>query len=233
MTYGELVYMVIDELKLLSDDSYFNEDHIIFLADKYRLFLLDKKYSKNKTQIPESNYQTLCVDLEPVISINYSGCENLEYLKSVCKIPHIYGLATPRVSSQDFFKGAMLSYVSKDRLEFVGNNRYTNNFIFASIGDDNYLYLKSSNPQYSYLDSVKITGIFEDSKEATEYACNKNIDNCSILEQVFPIEGALVNAVIELVVKELFNSLYKPEDNKNDSKDSLGDLGVAKAKSNE
>ena len=39
--------------------------------------------------------------------------------------------------------------------------------------------------------------------------------------------------MIELVVKELFNSLYKPEDNKNDSKDSLGDLGVAKAKNNE
>jgi hypothetical protein len=39
-TYRELVYMVLDELKAKSDDFYYTEDHIIFLLDKYRAFLL-------------------------------------------------------------------------------------------------------------------------------------------------------------------------------------------------
>lgn len=33
-TYAELVYMVLDEIKGMSDDFTFNEDHVIFLLDK-------------------------------------------------------------------------------------------------------------------------------------------------------------------------------------------------------
>lgn len=40
MTWRELIYMINDELKLDSDDSSFNEEHIAFLAGKYRAFLL-------------------------------------------------------------------------------------------------------------------------------------------------------------------------------------------------
>jgi hypothetical protein len=32
----ELVYMVLDEVKLLSDDAYYTEEHIVFLLGKYR-----------------------------------------------------------------------------------------------------------------------------------------------------------------------------------------------------
>ena len=39
-TYRELVYLVLDELKLVSDDSSFTEDHVIYLLDRYRPFLL-------------------------------------------------------------------------------------------------------------------------------------------------------------------------------------------------
>jgi hypothetical protein len=39
-TFRDIVYMIMDELKLSSDDSYYTEDHIIFLISKYRAFLL-------------------------------------------------------------------------------------------------------------------------------------------------------------------------------------------------
>ena len=32
--YSELVYMVLDEIKGMSDDHSFTEDHVIFLLDK-------------------------------------------------------------------------------------------------------------------------------------------------------------------------------------------------------
>jgi hypothetical protein len=38
-TYRELVYMVMDKLKQNTDDTYFTEDHIIFLLDNYENFL--------------------------------------------------------------------------------------------------------------------------------------------------------------------------------------------------
>lgn len=233
MTYGELVYMIMDELKVLSDDSYFNEDHIIFLADKYRVFLLKQKYSDIKKQMPDSNYQTICLNLKEENIINSSGCESLGYLKSIEKIPHMMKVSSPKLSPINYFNGIMMSFVSRERLQYVGNNRFTSNFIFASIGDDNHLYLKSSNPQYSYLEKVKLTGVFEDSREASKLRClNEDNSNCSILEQDFPIESSLVNPLIELIVKELLPAVYRPEDNNNDSKDNLSELGVTKPKKN-
>jgi hypothetical protein len=38
--YKELVYMVLDSVKIVSDDSIINEDHVIFLLNKYRAFLI-------------------------------------------------------------------------------------------------------------------------------------------------------------------------------------------------
>ena len=39
-TYREITSMIMDEVKTISDDSQFTEDHILFLLDKYRAFLL-------------------------------------------------------------------------------------------------------------------------------------------------------------------------------------------------
>ena len=47
-TWREIVYMCIDELKLLSDDSYYTEDHLIFLISKFRTFILKQRYSDIK-----------------------------------------------------------------------------------------------------------------------------------------------------------------------------------------
>ena len=55
-TYKEIVYMCLDELQLSSDDATFNEEHIIFLANKYRAFLLKKNYTDLKKEIPECIY---------------------------------------------------------------------------------------------------------------------------------------------------------------------------------
>ena len=57
MTYRELVYMCLDEIKLASDDSYITEDHILFLISKYRAFLLKQKYEKTNMPVSFSNYQ--------------------------------------------------------------------------------------------------------------------------------------------------------------------------------
>ena len=75
--YKEIVSMVLDMLKVTSDDSIFNEGHIIFLAGRYRSFLLKQRYSTDlKKQIPESNYQTLCLELERAEAIEGMPCES-------------------------------------------------------------------------------------------------------------------------------------------------------------
>ena len=221
-TYRELVYMVLDELKLASDDAQFTGDHVMLLLSNYRAFLLKQRYSDIKKHIPESNYQTVCLDLIQVPAISGEPCEGGTYLRSKDKIPFLMQIGAPRVYPIDYYQGE-ITYVSRDRMRYVGYNKYLQNIIYCSIGPDNYLYFKSFNPQYLYLEKVKFTGIFQDSRQASNLQCPDNNGGtiCDPMDRVFPIEDALVPPLIELVVKELSGPIYKPDDEDNNAKDDL------------
>ena len=224
-TYKELVYMCLDELKLYSDDALYTEEHIMFLLGKYRIFLIKQRYSDVKKQIPESNYQTICLDLIKVPAISGEPCEGGSYLRSKEKIPFLMKIGNPRVYPIDYYQGE-ITYVSRDRMRYVGYNKYLQNIIYASLGPDNYLYFKSFNPQFLYLEKVRMTGIFEDTLAASELQCpDENGDIvCDILDREFPIENALIPPLIQLVVEELTKAEYKPEDKENNSDDDLSEV---------
>lgn len=224
-TYKELTYMVLDELKLYSDDTLYTEEHVMFLLGKYRTFLLKQRYSDVRKQIPESNYQTICLDLIEVPAISGGPCEGGYYLRSKEKIPFLMKIGNPMVYPVDYYQGE-ITYVSRERMIYVGYNKYLKNIIYASIGPDNYLYFKSFNPQYLYLEKARMTGIFEDPQAASELQCpNENGDTvCDVLDREFPIENALIPPLIQLVVEELTKAEYKPEDKENNSDDDLSEV---------
>lgn len=224
-TYRQIIYMVLDQLKGTSDDFSYTEDHVLFLISNYRGFLLKQRYSDIKKQIPESNYQTLCLDLIEVPAISGEPCEGGNYLKSKQKIPTLMQLGNPTLYPIDYYQGN-ITYVSRERMRYVGHNRFLHNIIYASLGPDNYLYFKSDNPQYLYLEQVRMTGIFENPEKAEELSCDKDSQSCDILDKNFPLEEALVPPLIELCVKELSGVIYRPEDNKNNSADDLSNTPV-------
>lgn len=228
-TYRELIYMVNDELMMTSDDAKFTEDHIIFILDKYRAFLLKQRYSDIKKPIPESNYQTICLDLIQVPAISGEPCTGGVYLRSKNKIPFTMKIGNPRVYPIDYYQGE-ITYISRDRMRYVGYNKYLQNIIYCSLGPDNYLYFKSSNPQYLYLEKAKFTGIFQDSIQASGLQCNDEGELCDPIDRVFPIEDSLIPSLIELVVKELSGAIYRPSDDKNDAKDELANKISASSK---
>lgn len=228
-TFRELTHMILDEMKISTDDAFYTEEHIMFLLDKYRAFLLKQRYSDIKKQMPASNYQNICLDLIQVPAISGEPCEGGVYLRSKNKIPFLMQIGIPRVYPIDYYQGE-ITYVSMDRMRYVGYNKYLQNIIYCSIGPDNYLYFKSSNPQYLYLEKVKFKGVFQNSLEASNFQCPDDNGEtiCETIDKEFPIEEALVPPLIELVVKELTNSVYKPEDTENNAKDDLANLVVKK-----
>lgn len=226
-TYRELTNMVLDELKIISDDSHFQEEHVIFLLDKYRSLILKQKYEKEKQEMPESNYQTICLDLEKIPSYDGDVCGGRGYLRSKQKIPTLMYMTQPKVGTTDYFSGN-IEYTNRDRFKYTGNNKYLQNIIYSTIGPGDKLYVKSSNPQAYYLDKVTLTGIFEDSSKAAELACEKDGDEdgsaCDVLDKSFPLEEALIPNLIQAVVKELGAALYNAEDDQNNANDELGTL---------
>lgn len=210
-TYKELVYLVLDELKLSSDDSFFTEDHVIFLLNKYRAFILKQRYADVRKQIPDSNYSTVEVKLTvKPFDPSIGGL----HLKSSEKIPDLINVGAPSIHPENYFCDSV-SLISKNRMRYVGHNKYMQNIIYAALGPDNHLYLKSSNPQFKHLEKVYMTGVLEDPTDLV---------NDDILEEKFPLEEALIPPVIELVVKELSNGILRPEDTENNAADDLGKL---------
>lgn len=225
-TYRQLVYMVLDELKGESDDFTFTEDHVMFLLSKYRTFLLKQRYADIKKQIPESNYQTLCLELIEVPAIAGVPCEGGTYLRTKSKIPFTMKVGNSKVYPVDYFQGSNITFVSRERMRYVGYNKFMQNIIYCALGPDNYLYLQSSNPQFLYMENIRFTAVFEDADSASELECNEEGKVCDIIDKEFPIEDALIPPLIELVVKELRQAEYSPADEQNNANDDLDNVAM-------
>lgn len=208
--------MILDELKGISDDFTFNEDHIAYLINNYRALALKKQYANPREISPNSNYQTKCLDLE--VSGSICGQDEDFYLRSKQEISNTLGLGNTKIHTCNYFMGD-ITFIPMHRMKYVGNGKYTKNLIYGTIGPDNHVYLKSNNPQFAHLEKIQVTAIFEDFlDEATKEA------SCDIMDIEVPIETALIPVITEMIVRELSQALYKPEDRQNNGRDSFSDV---------
>ena len=219
MTLRELVFMCMDEVKLHSDDSFYTEDHLVFLLNKYRSFVLKKELEKENKQLSSSNGQTICLDLIEIRDEN-NPCEE-SMLRTEQKIPNLVNDCKVSLYPVNYFEGDHIIYTTMERMRYTTYNKWTKNLIYAAKGPDDYLYIKSSNPQYLYLEKLRMKAIFEDFESAAQYACDEDGEKlqCDILDMKFPIENALVPIVTELVIKELLGVKYQPRDTHNNAAD--------------
>lgn len=221
MKISEIVYYCLDAIKAFSDDAYVNEDHIKFLLGKYRGALL-KQYDSVKKYIPESNFQTVCLTLKPTKQI---PCTTGPILKSVEELPTLIPVSNPTIMLYNGMDSENIVFVPFARLKFVGRNKWKQNFIYASVGPDRHLYLNSTNPQASYLSSLRLKGLFEDYEKAAEMTCDGDTV-CDIMEAEFPLEVSLVPNLISVVVRDALGVLYRSSDPKNNAVDDLADIAA-------
>lgn len=232
-TFGQIVYSVLDLLKEVSDDAFYTEEHVIFLASKMRAYLLDKKYNRKRnssfSEVSSENVQTICLDLEPeeLLPMNCGGL----WLRSVQEIPDTLGIFSPKISTVSDMLHSMVTIIPYERMPFVGYNKWLKNIIYAAHSSDNHLYLQSNNPQFINLTQMKMEAVFSDVDNAAELACpGDDGKKCDILEQEFPLEASLVPACIELVVQDLSGGVYAPQDRQNNAKDDLSEIAATRSR---
>lgn len=222
--------MVLDLLKQNSDDSYYTEEHILFLASKMRALLLDRKYRNARNQtyssVPPEDVQLVCLSLEPTEML--PGCCGGMWLKSTRQLPKMLSVYEPKIGMLKGLVHSTLTFIPAERMPYVGYNKWLKNIIYAARDNDGYLYLNGQNPQFLNLESVRVSGVFANPEEASAMSCEGSGDvPCDILDQEFPLEDALIPSCIELVVQELSGARFAPEDNANNDKDDLSRSGVA------
>lgn len=223
-TFREIVYMCMDLLKESSGDSYYTEEHILFLVKKMRAMLLEKKYKQTRNspflQVSEENKQRVCfaVDVADDISVGCGG----RWIKSRNTIPELMNFESATTCTVNDMLSTMVTFIPKERMQYTGYNKWLKNIIYAARSVDGHIYLSSSNPQFTFLEKAGITGVFSDPEEAIKANNCSGEESCTnIMDEVFPLEEALITSCVELVVQELTGARFAPQDKKNDSSDNL------------
>lgn len=219
-TYGELVYLILDELKLISDDKQFEEEHIIVLINQYRNLLLKQRYSDIRKEMPVSNLQSINITLSVEDTI----------LKSNMSLPTILNLNVQNlttISSISTFWQGEFSFIDYNQFRYTGYNRWLNSIVYVTIGPDGYLYCKSNNLSFLQLTDITVTSIFENPLEVHNLSTPINeTSEDSILDIPIPIEGNLLPILKEIIIKELSGAIYRPEDELNNANDNLNKVSV-------
>jgi hypothetical protein len=221
-TYRELVYMCLDQVKQRSDDSFFTEEHVLFLMDTFRKYLLKQQEIQNKIELSDSSYQTICFDLEVSNLLADVPCAG-KMLKSKQKIPALAHIGSVSVYPTNYFLNE-ITFVSKEKFRYAGSSKWTQNFIYATVDPQGYLYFKSANPQHYYLNSATMTAIFDKAEDAAKLSCESKEKQCEWFDTQYPIDGHLQGTLIENVVGVLTNKLTIPEDTSNNANDDVTDL---------
>ena len=223
MTWREIIYIIEDITKQISDDSNFNEEHIAFLCSKYRNTILNQQYLTGKKTINDNDYQLICVTLEPkVVDI----CPNQKVLVSKEEVPFTMPLGIKQVYPVGNYNDRnKFSFIPINRLPYAGN-RFVKSNIYVSVGPDNHLYVKGENENYLFLEKVQFKALFEDIQSASilEYKCKTGCNECSYLDARFPLEDAFVGVLMQYVINDITRGIYNLRDNTNDAADSSDQL---------
>ena len=232
-TYREAIYMCNDLLKGMSDDFTYTEEHIAYLLDKFRALLLKQRYGNDpKKHVPYSNYQTLEVEFNPA--------EPKNMLKSDTQIPYMLQLGIPRIilDGENYYN-YRVELTSRERLPFVGNSKYTSMISYCAISETGNLLMKNKEsywvnstvepPVISYVGpkKLKLVGIFENPREVDdETSFGESSIDTHEWDRNIPIEESLITTLIEMVVKELAGSVYRPNDTQNNNVDDNADMAT-------
>ena len=221
-TYRELIYICLDEVKQRSDDSFFTEAHVLFLLDTFRKYLLKQQELQQKTELSDNSYQTICLDLEVSNLLPGVPCAG-KMLKSKEKIPALAHIGSVYVYPTNYMLNE-ITFVTKEKFRYAGSSKWTQNFIYATVDPQGYLYFKSANPQHYMLENVRVTAIFDKAEDAAKMSCETKEKACEWLDTQYPIDGNLEGTLIENVVNVLTNKMSIPEDTNNNANDDVADL---------
>lgn len=241
-TYRECVYMIFDELKLFSDDTIWENEHVVFMLNKYRALLFSQKYAKKKIEIPVSYYQRLTVKFN-------TEFDRGTIYKSSKRLPPVIDTSSMYLYTFTNFNQTStlgINFINPQRFRNVGYNKWLKNEIYATIDMDGYMYMTSpldtatvatnivsENLLFRILSEDGLSSIIGETLQDGSLFYDVILDNPmdaisfnditidDVLDCEFPIEESLVQPVIDLCLKELGGFNRTIRDAQNNSSDDF------------
>ena len=208
-TYRQLVFMVLDELKMRTDDVSLEVDHIIILLNKYRASYIKQKYGGQlKKNIPLPYYQIMTILVHPINKVSYKKIPKLIDLNGVELSTDVDALNTQNTHK--------ITLVHPQRFEYTGVNKYLTSILYATIWYDNYFKVKYSGTIPS---TFKVSALLENPTDIIAFEAEDNSPLMNPLDLEFPMEEAGIGEIIAYVLKEVADIRIFPFVDKNNAKE--------------
>lgn len=239
-TYRELVYIILDELKIISDDSLWENEHVISMLNKYRALLFKQRYSDKKREIPFAYYQRLPVSFE----LKRSNPPLIKSRKSLPPLIDMNNMWVYIFLNQDDLMLGNFNIVNPQRFKSVGYNRWLKNEAYATIDNDLFMYIKPQNSSYSSNynlidESISDNQLVSENGDSFiselisgsffhfDAILDNPLDYKDFIEDIytdpldmhFPCEEAMIQPVMDLSIKELGMMNQQKRDAANNAND--------------
>ena len=221
MTKREIIYTVFEKLKIQTDDSDITEELIASMIDTKRAMLLKQQFAKNPWHMPIEVKQEICVDLEVANSVAGVACLG-KILRTVNPLPSsikVKGKEGPLNIRRMDRSAIAINLVPIERLPYVGYNSIIGAMLYAAIDYDGRLYFTSTRKNHLFLETVKVSDIFEHPDTAYALECENDSAIIEPWDTQYPIEVGMVDPIINLIAQDLGRTIQMPEDNVNDAED--------------
>lgn len=227
MKTGELIQRIEDLLvqgiEKSDIDMHIPRPWIYSLLVAYRSKLIGQKINK-KQFVSEWCKQTLrCI---PLVSVPDNECECEGGLCTIKRteypVPELMAGLSDYAISRITSNGAKISLVKPNEANYIGYTRYASKKPIAYIRNG-YVYVIAS----SFINSINITGLFEDPWEAAKWNAENTIcegtemNKCDILSFDFPLDNDMADTITMLVVNEIgmgFRNLGQRQEKENEQK---------------
>lgn len=210
-----------------SDDSRLTNRHIYNKLLTTRALLLSREVNK-KRKLSAWNYSTLpCVEIVEITSNEECPCipdVGCSVYRSKYKLPKpIVSLSSYMIKgvySTDAQRSIKFTEVSVNQSKYTKGGKYSSNNNKYML-HNGYIYIISKVAPIA----VSIDLLVEDIMEAYNFVnyCNNNSVDCAdkILEKEFPIDGYLLEPLIQITIDELISGFSKSlQDSLNNSQDN-------------
>lgn len=228
MTKNELIFTVFEKLKIQSDDTNLSQELVSSLLDTKRALLIKQQYSAKPWHMPKEVKQELCMTLKLVDSVNGYKCAG-KILQTHHALPgsiKVRGKEGPLLIRKEDNSVVAVNIVSTERIPFLFANKFTAMLTYGAVDYDGKLVLISADNKLNFLTQVKVTDVFEAPELAMEYECKQTNPNADVWDLEYPIEVAMVDTIINMVVQDLSRTLSIPTDEQNNATDDRGQQAV-------
>lgn len=220
MTKREIIYTVFEKLNIVSDDTKISEELVSSLIDSKRAMLLKQQYAKNGWHMPIEIKQELCLDLELVNKVDGYSCGG-KILSTKVALPKsikIKGKEGPLNVRKPDSTEIELNIVAIERVPYLFENKFTQHLTYCAVDFSGKLYIISKDNKHKFLKTIKITDIFEQPDVANLLVC-KTDSSIDVWDIDYPVEIAMSDIIVGLIVDDLTKSFRIPGDKNNNASD--------------